>query len=450
MSPLDDELRAALHGRAGVIAPSPDPLAGIERRATRMRRTRAASTIAASALAVAAIAVAVPALSSSPSTPPPIRPAATASPAPDTVAPASPYALDPRAPWAFRGTPFDDATIQREYATRTGGAEVLVTPLFAKVYEPSAQLEVVFLAEVDGAYRWGVAQTSDAGPEFLWDQPLPEPALALAAALPGDEVARLLVVAAPEAETVEYVSRATANITQTESIALIAPGVATVALEGDPATNAYRVLGPDRELIVRADAPDAPGSTGEPVDAQVPDNVLEWPARGVPDAGLQERAAAAYAEAKNAQRTDVEYRVLLTSDTDSGVRYVVLQAWVLGERGQVFALVERPDGTEDRVLQPLTDPDEPVVALLLTELPGTTTDELVVIPQPATGQVLYASAGDTGRAVDTPGLDGVVLIDRERGADGDRIRLLDGNGDLDNPTFDGAVFDLLCDERGCG
>ncbi|MCW2614239.1 MAG: hypothetical protein JWN08_1233, partial [Frankiales bacterium] len=29
MSPLDDELRAALHGRATGLRPSPDPLAGV-------------------------------------------------------------------------------------------------------------------------------------------------------------------------------------------------------------------------------------------------------------------------------------------------------------------------------------------------------------------------------------------------------------------------------------
>jgi hypothetical protein len=44
----------------------------------------------------------------------------------------------------------------------------------------------------------------------------------------------------------------------------------------------------------------------------------------------------------------------------------------------------------------------------------------------------------------------VVLVDRAPGASGDRLRLLDGDGDLDAPTFDGAVADLLCGLHGCG
>lgn len=439
MSPIDDELRAALRGRAGTVAPAADPLAGIERRATRMRRTRAAAAVAASALAVAAIAVAVPALSPS-AAPAPVGPAA-ASPTPDTVEPPTSYALDPRAPWAFRGTPFDDATIQREYATRTGGAEVLVTPLFAQVYEPSAQLEVVFLAEVDGAYRWGVAQTSDSGPEFVWDEALTPGATALAAALPGDEAPRLLVVAAPEAERLFYGGPA-----DEASMSIVADGVGVAPLDRDPASDVYRVLAGGQEIAV-ADAPDLPGD-GPLVDGG--DNALDWPARGTADPDLESRAVQGYATAKDVALDDVEHRVLFTGDNDPGQRYTVLQARALGQPWQVFGWIETPGRDPEPVLRPLTGPGTPVVALLLTGIPGRTADELVVIPQPRTGQVLYTAAGGVERPVDTPGLDGVVLIDRELGADGDRIRLLDGNGDLDNPTFDGLVFDLLCGVRGCG
>ncbi len=54
MSPIDDELRAALHGRAKALAPAPDPLAGIEARARRIQRNRVGAAVAGSALAVAA------------------------------------------------------------------------------------------------------------------------------------------------------------------------------------------------------------------------------------------------------------------------------------------------------------------------------------------------------------------------------------------------------------
>lgn len=48
MSPIDDELRTALQRRATAVPPSPDPLAGIERRAGRMRRNRVAVSVAGS------------------------------------------------------------------------------------------------------------------------------------------------------------------------------------------------------------------------------------------------------------------------------------------------------------------------------------------------------------------------------------------------------------------
>jgi hypothetical protein len=48
-----------------------------------------------------------------------------------------------------------------------------------------------------------------------------------------------------------------------------------------------------------------------------------------------------------------------------------------------------------------------------------------------------------------PADDAVVLVDRRPGATGDRLRLLDGDGDLDAPFFDGAVEDLLCGLHGC-
>ena len=65
----------------------------------------------------------------------------------------------------------------------------------------------------------------------------------------------------------------------------------------------------------------------------------------------------------------------------------------------------------------MTEPGTAVVAILLTEIPGRTIDELVVLPQPGTGEVLYKTAGtDQGRPVTVEGLDGVALVDRELGA----------------------------------
>ena len=275
MSPIDDELRAALRGRASVLTPAPDPLAGIERRAKRIRRNRVAASVAGSALAVAAIALAVPTLTPS-AAPRPVLPAAStppASPEP-TVAPdaLSPYALDPADPWPYRGDPtvrvpadLDAYTI--EWAGRRGVLtdDVRLTPLFGQVYEPSGAPELVYLATLtsSGESWWGVAQAAADGPVLLVDRWLAPGTISLSAALPGDEVARLLVTTSPQAEQIEYGAD---DATEFVPMAAPAPGVGIIALEGDPATDRLRVLVQDAEIF-RGPAPDlasAPGGSPSP------------------------------------------------------------------------------------------------------------------------------------------------------------------------------------------
>lgn len=60
MTPIDDELRTSLRRQADGVVPLADPLAGVERRAGRIRRRRVATAVTGTALAVAAVAVAVP------------------------------------------------------------------------------------------------------------------------------------------------------------------------------------------------------------------------------------------------------------------------------------------------------------------------------------------------------------------------------------------------------
>ena len=440
MSPIDDELRSALQGRAADVQPSPDPLAGIERRARRLRRNRAAAAVAGSALAVAAVAVAVPAVQDATAPGPDRGLVATAPPPTTPTAPAaSPYALDPARPWAYRGTAVEQGTLdafEREYGVARGASDVVLTPLYGEVYEPSRQTVVVFLARVDGTDRWAVMASGEAGPELQSDAVLDPGTTALAAALPGDETARLLVVAAPVVDRVEYApdGRRFAALTS------LADGVAVGPLEGDLTTDAYRVVAPDGSEVFRGPAPDTDAPSGTPA------NLLGWPARGVPDAALEERAAQGYARARGVARAGVSYRVLLTAGTDGGTAYTVLQAWTPGRPAQVFGWVETPGRAPEPVLRPLTDAGQPVVALLLTDQPGRTTDELVLVPTPLTGQVLY-----DGRPVQpAPGLDGVVLVEREKGATGDALVVLDGDGDTDAPLYDGPVEALLCGENGCG
>lgn len=453
MSPIDDELRAALRGRADVLTPAPDPLAGIERRARGIRRTRIATSVAGSALAIAAIALAVPALMPSAlpdQLPPPVAtpgPSVAPSPAPSPAATA--LALDPAAPWPYRGDP--EVRVQGdldayvvEFAARRGVLtdDVQLSPLFGQVYEPSGVPELVYVATVtsSGDTWWGVVRASESGPEILTDVPLAANTTALPAALPGDEVARLLVVAAPEVGTIEYGPDAAS---EWAAMTRLADGVAVTPLEGESATDQVRVLAPDGQVVFEGPAPEL----SELADTGDPDNLLGWGFRGTADQALEGRAAQAYAAAKGAARDDVSFSVLFTGDNDPGQRYTVLQAWVAGQPAQVFGWIESPGRDPEPQLQPVTEPGTAAVAILLTEIPGRTTDELVVVPRPGTGEVLYkASATVQGRPATVGGLDGVALVDRVLGAEGDAIVLLDGAG---KQTFQRPVSDLLCGETGC-
>lgn len=451
MSPIDDELRAALHGRATVLTPSPDPLAGIERRARRMRRNRAATAVAGSVVAVAAIALAVPALTPTPA-PVPLPPATSLAPSP--VPSAAPAPVDEgftfAAPWPYRGDSslLADgtlATVTREWAALEGVPveQVELVALFGSRDEPSGRDELLYAARTrdssDGEV--GLVRLVE-GPQFLSRRPFADRDALLLVPAGGDEVGRLFAIASPDAERLEYAPDGRTF----REMAVKAAGVGLTALDGDPADHRVRLTSRGGATLTA----DAPPSEQAPSAAE-PDNLLDWPFRGPQDDALVERAARGYAQAKGVARAQVEWVVLANGGTDGGLAYSVLQAWVTGQRAQVFAWVERPGVAPEPVLQPLTDPGEPVVAVLLTDVPGRTTDELVVLPQPRTGQVLYTDANGQQRPVEpAPGLDGIVLVDRERGAEGDRLTVLDGNGDLDAPTFDGLVSALLCGESGCG
>jgi len=450
MTPLDDELRAALHRRATVVPPSPDPLAGIERRAARIHRNRVAASVAGTALAVAAVATAVPLLQSATMPPTEAPPVASGEPSlVQTAPPAAPaYALDPDQPWAFRGTPVDEgtrATIQRELATRTAGAQVLLTPLFAQVHEPGATLEVVYVAEVDGAHRWGVARSTEAGPEFLVDEALPDPALALAAALPGDEVGRLLVVASPDAGAILYgPDDASEHAPMTE----IAGGVAVTPLEGDPATDSLLVRDADGRDLWRSAAPgleqqspDGPVAPDEPPpgdEVPAPTNVVDWPLRGERPGELEEQAVQAFSDAAGVSRDGVGSRLLFAGEREGRV-VLLLQGW-FDDGGDARAFAWSYDTRDGSTTSSLQSPTAPGPALF-TALLG---DLLLVVPEPAAGQVLYAPDATSEPApVPDQGIEVAVLVDRPEGTSGDRLLVLDGNGDPERPIYRGTVAEAL-------
>lgn len=435
MTPIDDELRATLQGRASALAPSPDPLAGIERRAKRIRRTRLGAAVAASALAVSAIAVAVPALQGASSNGPDTPPFATAPASPTQTA--SPYALNPLDPWDYRGAdlsllgPGTLATIETELGVQRGAVSVELTPLFGQVWEPSGKFELFFLAEVDGEYRWGISETpNDGGPEFLLDVPLTEQ-YALAAALPGDEVGRLYVVAAPGTA----LGYGPDGGSEFAAMTALADGVGVSALEGDPVSDLYRVTAQGEE-VVRAPAPNvavAEQPPVEPVTVLDPEN--PWEVRGDPSLvtdGQLEALGEDWAS-RNGIQALVEIVPLFVQrwQVDAGIEVVYLVR--SGDGPWTWGVASLGEGgwwwyAENEITDPLS--------ALVATLPGDEGSErLLVVGAPSTGGAVRSEGGaDFEPMADlAPG----VFVAPVTPGNGNRWKLLDGDGDLDNPVAEG-------------
>ena len=194
-----------------------------------------------------------------------------------------------------------------------------------------------------------------------------------------------------------------------------------------------------------------------PVGAPGPGNLIRgWPQRGDRTAGPDEaevvkRFAASFPGATALPR----YSALFAGRTDSGLRFTMGQAWFTddGVAYDVSLTTGGTNGPEFFFGKP-TQHEVVTLAFVLCCAPGATKDTLVVIPQPRTGQVSYSPDATTAFAPagETPGgnVDGVVFIDRDPRATSDRLELLDGNGNLDAPTFRGPVLPLLCGFKECG
>jgi hypothetical protein len=380
MTPLDDELRRTLTGRADLLVPSPDPLAGIEARVSRIRRRRAALAVSGAVAAVAAVALAVPALVPDRNSAP--QPGATPS------APA-PAVLDPAHPWPLWGdetllTPAARDALQRAWATSHPGSTV--TPLLAQTYEPSGQAEVAVVATGGGELRTGWA-TLEGQPRIVLDDAA-QPDAAYQFALDGDEgVTRLYVVAAPDSR-VEYAADGVTyrDITQTFMTHADGPGGSSTTSRGGVGITAVettvarvRVTAADGSVVYEADA------RGASAGAE-PANVLTWQPRGLTTGGPSvPDLLAEFARRQGASVAGAGYRALYTADTDSGVQYTL---------GQVSY---DDDGTG--AFRPVAD----------------------------------------GRS----DLNGIGLVDRAKDATDDRLELLDGDGNTDHPLYRGPVATFL-------
>jgi hypothetical protein len=278
MTRTEDEVRATLRNRAERLSQPIDVFAGVEARAKRMHRNRVAAAVGGAVAAVIAVAVVVPTVvvGGSPHKSPvlgptpsgttqptqPTQPTPTPSQSPgsttsDQATPpptTGPVTLDPAHPWAYRGDPSVGsgatlAAFQNDWNRKHPGSKL--HPLWGEIYEPSAQPELIFVAETSDGTRWGMAMKTQSGTNFIVDKPFSQDNGVLLVAAPGDEVARLLAVAAPEVKAIQY---APDGVNYQDMFSL-QPGVYVNALEGDSAKDMVRVIGIDGAMVFEGPAP---------------------------------------------------------------------------------------------------------------------------------------------------------------------------------------------------
>lgn len=214
MSPIDDELRKAMHARADLVSAAPDPLSGIESKARRIKRRRSAGAVAGAALTVAAVAFAVPSLSAGTS-PGRAQVATSASPSPTSVVVATTPGnlLD----WQARGdapSPGTTGVMETSFAQAmsTNVDEVHVKVLYSGTHKGLTVTVGQAWHNGELAYNIGYATGGASGPElFVGKQTaLHAPVVAFLAAGAAGTATDLLVLASqPGTGLVSYSPDAT-------------------------------------------------------------------------------------------------------------------------------------------------------------------------------------------------------------------------------------------------
>jgi hypothetical protein len=228
----------------------------------------------------------------------------------------------------------------------------------------------------------------------------------------------------------------------TAAVAGAAAVVAAVAL-------AVPGLVPDRTTTVTPGT--TPSASAPPTVAARPGNLLDWGMRGrdpvSPDTlDMRHR----FAQQLGRPEAATSYSPLYVDQVD-GVSFTFGQAWFEGDdQAYTVGYAVGPDNVPQFFVGPVTPKDPWGLAFVANGMQ--TYQLLVVVPRPATGQVLYSphATGAFEPAPQWPAYaHGVALIHRDLQASDDRLQVLDGNGDLDHPLYEGPVRPLLCDLRTC-
>ncbi|MCU1593914.1 MAG: hypothetical protein JWO12_1306 [Frankiales bacterium] len=207
---------------------------------------------------------------------------------------------------------------------------------------------------------------------------------------------------------------------------------------------------PGKRVVVQV-ATASPTPSAAPVAE--PSNLLGWEPRGNPAALPPESVLQAVADAFGAHDVSRAHYAPLFTYSRGSVPYTIGQAWMTGDAAaHTFGYARFATGTEV-LLGAVTSKTAAVVAFQIGNLPGETTDLLVLVPRPGTGQVSYSPDGTAAFAPVASGrsdLDAIGLVNRSRRASNDRVQVLDGDGNLDAPLYEGPVQPLLCAAKECG
>lgn len=200
------------------------------------------------------------------------------------------------------------------------------------------------------------------------------------------------------------------------------------------------MLAPDGTTVNEVGAPDprltqAPEYEGPGAGTALPQNVLSWPARGSASPELLEATLATYTRSVGAERDGVDGRLVYGGADDTGREFAYVQAWVFGQDAQLAGLVRGGGQADVSFLGPRLDMGAAVLAFLVPAGTGQTTDTLVVVPQPQTGEVLYAPDDATEPRPASTTTEGVWLVDRSTRPADDRPLVLDGDGNLDTLIY---------------
>lgn len=161
-----------------------------------------------------------------------------------------------------------------------------------------------------------------------------------------------------------------------------------------------------------------------------------------------ERALSAFARGLGVQRSDVDGKLLFAGDDDARNVYVFGQAWITGGDARTFGYSENSAREATPFLGPVTGEDPDVLAFVMAPGTGQTRETLIVIPKPSVTKAFYGEAGSEYIEIEGQEyLDGVKLVDRRPGVQGDMLKLLLADG---STAFEGEIETLLCGTKECG